>query len=200
MEVDVATGVHLVVRHADRPTAVAHLTGGSAPLTIDPADIAAYAAVDPVTQTARRDDVHHVEVGVPAPLLASGLTLVDTPGVGGLVAGHARITMATLSQADALVFVVNGSGELTASELRFLEQATERIAEVVFVLTQTDKYREWPAVLQRNRALLAEHAPATPPPPGSRSAAVPRRTRTRRSPRATGRPPCAVWRPAASAR
>ncbi|MEU9081362.1 dynamin family protein [Streptomyces sp. NPDC048357] len=159
VEVDVATGVHLVVRHADKPTAVAHLTDGSTPLTIDPADIAEYAAVDPITQTARRDDVHHVEVGVPAPLLASGLTLVDTPGVGGLVAGHARITMATLSQADALVFVVNGSSELTASELRFLEQATERIAEVVFVLTQTDKYREWPAVLERNRALLAEHAP-----------------------------------------
>ncbi|MFF3320729.1 dynamin family protein [Streptomyces sp. NPDC002889] len=159
VEVDVATGVHIVVRHAERPEAVAYLDGGAQRLPIRIEEIAEYAAVDPVTQGARRDDVHHVEVGIPAERLASGLCFMDTPGVGGLVSGHARITMAALGRADALIFVVNGSTELTASELRFLEQATERISEVLFVLTQTDKYRAWPEVLDRNRVLLARHAP-----------------------------------------
>jgi formate dehydrogenase maturation protein FdhE len=159
VEVDVATGVHLVVRHADKPGARAFLDGDAAGQEIDLAEIAEYAALDPVSQVAHRSDVHHVEVGVPSPLLAAGLILVDTPGVGGLTSGHARITMAALNRADALVFVVNGQTELTASELRFLVQATERIAEVVFVLTQTDKYGDWRTVLEKNRRLLAEHAP-----------------------------------------
>jgi GTP-binding protein EngB required for normal cell division len=159
VEVDVATGVHLVVRHAEEPYAVAFLEGDTAGQPVPVGAIGEYAALDPVTQEPYRRDVRHVEVGVPSALLSSGLVLVDTPGVGGLVSGHARITMATLTRADALVFVVNGQSEFTASELRFLEQATERIAEVVFVLTQTDKYGSWEQVLERNRQLLAEHAP-----------------------------------------
>jgi Dynamin family len=161
VEVDVATGVHILVRYAAEPEAVAHLDGGrTEPIEpVDPDNLAEYAAVDPVSQAPRRADVHHVEVGVPAELLAAGLRLVDTPGVGGLDSGHAKITMATLDDADALIFVVDGSTELTASELHFLKRATARIAEVVFVLAQTDTYRSWPDVLERNRRLLAEHAP-----------------------------------------
>ncbi|GAB7105064.1 dynamin family protein [Streptomyces phaeofaciens JCM 4814] len=159
VEVDVATGVHILVRHAEKPHALAYVDGGQLTRPIELGDLTEYAAVDPVTQAPYRGDVHHVEVGIPAQLLSTGLRLIDTPGVGGLVSGHARITMATLHHADALVFVVNGSSELTASELAFLEEATARIAEVVFVLTQTDKYRSWPQVLERNRELLARHAP-----------------------------------------
>jgi hypothetical protein len=159
VEVDVATGVHLVVHSAEKPGARAFLDGDPVGHAIDLAEIAEYAALDPVSQLAHRGDVHHVEVGVPSPLLAAGLVLVDTPGVGGLTSGHARITMAALNRADALVFVVNGQSELTASELRFLVQATERIAEVVFVLTRTDTYGDWRTVLEADRRLLAEHAP-----------------------------------------
>ncbi|MFG3086139.1 dynamin family protein [Streptomyces antibioticus] len=159
VEVDVATGVHILVRHAEKPHAIAYVDGGQSARPIELDDLTEYAAVDPDSQAPYRGDVHHVEVGIPAQLLSTGLRLIDTPGVGGLVSGHARITMATLHHADALVFVVNGSSELTASELAFLEQATTRIAEVVFVLTQTDKYRSWPSVLERNRELLARHAP-----------------------------------------
>ena len=62
--------------------------------------------------------------------------------------------------ADALIFVVNGSSELTASECAFLGQATERVATVLFVLTQTDKYPQWRQVLAKDQELIAEHAPA----------------------------------------
>ncbi len=158
VEVDVATSVHITVRQADEPGAQAYLEGIPEPQPIEVSKIAEYASVDPVTQQPRREDVLHVEVGVPSPLLAQGLALVDTPGVGGLVSGHAQITMAALDRADALVFVVNGSSELTRSELRFLEQATERIATVYFILTQTDKYDAWQQILERNRALIRERA------------------------------------------
>ncbi|MFD0748367.1 hypothetical protein ACFQ1L_46300 [Phytohabitans flavus] len=61
--------------------------------------------------------------------------------------------------ADALLFVVHGGTELTASELAFLGQATQRVATVIFVLTQIDKYPAWREILGRNQALIAQHAP-----------------------------------------
>ncbi|GAA4255940.1 dynamin family protein [Dactylosporangium darangshiense] len=159
VEADVATTVHLVVRHAAEPRAVAVTEEhpGGIPIGLD--DLPAYASLDPVTGRVRRSGVRSVEVGVPSDLLGSGLMLIDTPGVGGLVAGHAAITMATLNAADALMFVVNGSSELTASECRFLQRATERIATVFFVLTQIDKYPSWRDTLAANHELLAQHAP-----------------------------------------
>ncbi|WP_203980283.1 dynamin family protein [Planotetraspora silvatica] len=87
------------------------------------------------------------------------LCLIDTPGVGGLVAGHTALTLAVIERADALLFVVNGSGEFTESELRFLAQITDRTSTVVFALAQIDKYAEWQKILDRNRELLARHAP-----------------------------------------
>ncbi|MEV6976041.1 dynamin family protein [Kitasatospora sp. NPDC093806] len=167
VDADVATGVHVVVRHGERPRAEAYLLPAPGPGTdaaphpepIPLERIAEYAAVDPLTGRPHRSDVHHVEVELPVPLLAAGLELVDTPGVGGLVSGHAQLALAALGSADALVFVVDGSSELTRSELEFLARATERTAETVFVLTKTDSHDAWPTVLERNRELLARHAP-----------------------------------------
>ncbi|MFC6084858.1 dynamin family protein [Sphaerisporangium aureirubrum] len=157
-DVDVATSVHVAVRYGTTERAVVvddeHPEGREVPF----AEIGEYAALDPVTQRPRRDGVHHVEVYLPAPLLAGGLALIDTPGVGGLVAGHTAITLATLAQADALLFVVNGSGELTASELRFLDLATRRVDRVMFVLTQTDRHPGWEKTLRIDRDLVARHA------------------------------------------
>jgi hypothetical protein len=93
------------------------------------------------------------------PLLRRGLSCIDTPGVGGLEAGHTDITMATLSVADALLFVVDASAPLTAPELRFLVRATERIDTVIFVLTKIDAHPSWATILADDRALIAEHAP-----------------------------------------
>jgi hypothetical protein len=160
VDADVATAVHLSVRH--EPVECARVLTEDRPGGEEiPLDrIAEYAAVDPQTRDTGHPEVTGVVVGVPAALLADGLTLIDTPGVGGLVSGHAAITMATLARADALLFVVDGSCELTKSELAFLEKAAQQVATVVFVLTQTDTYPHWKSVLTRNHRLLAEHAPA----------------------------------------
>ncbi|NJP45658.1 dynamin family protein [Actinacidiphila epipremni] len=160
VDADVATAVYLSVRHepVDCARVLSDDRPGGKEVPLD--EIAEYAAVDPQTRDSRHPEVTGVAVGVPAALLEDGLTLIDTPGVGGLVSGHAAITMATLARADALLFVVDGSSELTKSELAFLEKAAEQVATVVFVLTQTDTYPHWRAVLNRNRGLLAEHAGA----------------------------------------
>ncbi|MGH3205963.1 MAG: dynamin family protein [Streptosporangiaceae bacterium] len=159
VDADIATSVHVTVYAADSEQALvvddAHPDGLPIPLS----GIGEYAALDPDTMEIRHPGVREVSVGLPDPLLQSGLQLIDTPGVGGLVSGHAALTLAALTLADALLFVVNGSSELTSSETVFLARATERIASVVFVLTQTDKYPKWPSVLAANQALIVQHAP-----------------------------------------
>ncbi|GAA4733004.1 dynamin family protein [Actinomycetospora chibensis] len=158
VDADVATCVHIVVSHGpDGATVV--LGGGPEGREVGLDAIAEYAALDPGARAPEHEDVSQVQVRVPAPLLEGGLELIDTPGVGGLVAGHAALTLATLNRADALVFVLDGSSEITASELAFLERATERIATVVFAITKIDQFPSWEAVRARDVELIAHHAP-----------------------------------------
>ena len=84
-----------------------------------------------------------VEIQLPRKLLAGGLVLVDTPGVGGLGSAHAAASLAAISMADAVLFVTDASQELTRSELDFLRQARELCRTVVCVLTKTDFYPAW---------------------------------------------------------
>jgi len=158
VDADIATSVHISVHAADveEATVVDEKDPGGRQISL--AEVAEYAALDPATMEMRHPGVREVSVGLPHPLLRAGIELIDTPGVGGLVSGHAELTLAALSMADALVFVVNGSSELTASELTFLMRATERVETVVFVLTQIDKYPKWRDVLAADRRLAAEHA------------------------------------------
>ncbi|WP_238005254.1 dynamin family protein [Dactylosporangium sp. AC04546] len=158
VDADVASCVHLTVFYA--PQAEAHVVDLASPggRPIELAEVGEFAGLDPVTQEVRHPDVSHVGVGLPHPLL-EGLSLVDTPGVGGLVSGHAAVTMAAIDRADALIFVVSGASELTSSECAFLASVTGRIATVLFVLTQIDKYPHWRQTLDRNRELIAAHAP-----------------------------------------
>jgi GTP-binding protein EngB required for normal cell division len=159
VEVDIATSVHITVFYADAEQALVidetHPTG----MPIRLAEIGDYAALERSTKEMRHFGVREVSVGLPDPLLRTGIDLIDTPGVGGLVSGHAALTLAALSMADALLFVVNGSTELTKSECEFLARATERIATVVFVLTQIDKYPKWRETLDLDQALIEKHAP-----------------------------------------
>ncbi|GIF96638.1 dynamin family protein [Catellatospora citrea] len=158
VDADVATCVHLAVSHG--PQRQARVVDLAAPQgrPIPPEDIAAYAALDPATQQHRHPDVSHVEVSLPRPLL-DGLVLVDTPGIGSLLAGHAEVTLAALDRADAALVVVHAGMELAASEVAFLARVTDRVRAVLFVLTQIDKYPAWERIRDRDRELLAAHAP-----------------------------------------
>ncbi|MFD0748368.1 dynamin family protein [Phytohabitans flavus] len=72
VEVDIATSVHVLVRHAPHLRAAALVTGADEPMPIEPADIHRYVAMDPATGAPYRDDVTSVEVGLPSPMLAEG--------------------------------------------------------------------------------------------------------------------------------
>ncbi|BAL89369.1 hypothetical protein AMIS_41490 [Actinoplanes missouriensis 431] len=99
-----------------------------------------------------------IEVTHPAPLLRY-LSLLDTPGAGGLDPAHATIALAAVRRATALLFVADASAPLSKPELDFLAAATERVDAVVFALTKIDAYPQWRTIAADNRELLQAHAP-----------------------------------------
>ncbi|WP_322778870.1 dynamin family protein [Frankia sp. Cas4] len=104
-----------------------------------------------------------VEIGVPNELLASGLIIVDTPGVnGGLTDARAAATLRAVSDADAVVFVSDASQEYTEPELAFLRGAAQHCPVVVCALTKIDFYPEWRRILDLDRGHLHRVGIAAP--------------------------------------
>ena len=91
---------------------------------------------------------------MPSAILAQGLVLVDTPGMGGLGAGHAAATLAFLPFADGLILVSDASSELSAPEIEFLRRAVELCPTVLFAQTKIDLYPAWERIVNLNRGHL----------------------------------------------
>ena len=118
-----------------------------------------------VTESGNRDNrkgVERVEIVTPNPHLASGLTFVDTPGVGGIYVRHTLATRGYLPFAHAVLFVVDATQVLTDSELHFLGSAAETAKitgeedALICVLTKVDLIADDDRLLANSRAKLAE--------------------------------------------
>ncbi|MDQ0378311.1 dynamin family protein [Amycolatopsis thermophila] len=157
VDADVATAGYLVFDHAPEWGAQACYPGQLAPVAVPLPELVRWvsAAHDlPEGQLPPR----YVEVTGPVPLLER-LSLVDTPGVGGLDSMHGELAAEAAGNATALLFVVDASAPFTAGELEFLRRVGDRVETVVFALSKTDAFRGWREVLEADRQLLAEHAP-----------------------------------------
>ncbi len=64
-----------------------------------------------------------------------------------------------LREADALLFVIDTDGPLSAPELSFLERASQRIDTVIIALTKIDVERHWETLRSEDAGLLREYAP-----------------------------------------
>ena len=165
VDVDIATSCYIAARHGVDPCAVAYADEAPDGRVIPLGEIAEWASVEGnrVPGTMPPEPLHPgvtaVVVELPAGVLDAGLTIVDTPGVGGLEAGHTDITLAVLRQADALLFVVDPDSGLRSSELGFLAKATGRVSRVAFAMTKVDRYPAWREVLDENRGRLEASAP-----------------------------------------
>ncbi len=152
-----ATQAHVVIEHGPQWVVRVHWTAEHEPLTVDVQAFAAWptllAALPPDAPPPR-----YVQVSAPIPLLEH-LSLVDTPGVGGLDGLHAGLAAAAAANATALLVVVDAGAPLTHGELAFLRRTAQQVDTVLFALTKTDVHRDWRTVLDADRALLAEHAP-----------------------------------------
>lgn len=140
---DLATSAITVLHHGETPQTVVHRREGDRRVAevVEHGELASYVSECGNPDNARGID--RVDVALPNPLLDRGLMLVDTPGMGGLGAGHAAATLAFLPYADALLFVSDASVELSAPEVEFLRRAVRHCPSVVFCLTKIDLHPEW---------------------------------------------------------
>jgi hypothetical protein len=86
--------------------------------------------------------VEAVEVFVPAKLLDSGMSLVDTPGVGSVFAGGTRATRAFVPHIDAALVVLGADPPISGEELALVEEVAGQISTLIFVLGKADRLSE----------------------------------------------------------
>jgi signal recognition particle receptor subunit beta/uncharacterized membrane-anchored protein YhcB (DUF1043 family) len=157
---DIATAVPVLVRHGDEASVVAVMADDDGEVRREPVDTAELGPL--ATGAVARDGMRALEVSLPRRLLADGLVIVDTPGVGGLSSPHAAATMAALAGADAVVFVTDASQELTRAELEVLHRARSLCPRVVCAVTKTDFYPAWRTIVDLDRQHLAREAADVP--------------------------------------
>jgi len=153
---DIATSVPTAVRFAKAPVAVAIRDNEKGQQTEQvPLDqLHSFISESGNPQNEKR--LVSVEVGIPRDVLATGLILVDTPGVGGLASAQTAATYAALPFADAVMLVSDASQEYTAPEIDFLRTAREACPNLFCVLTKTDFYPEWRKIYQLDQEHLKD--------------------------------------------
>jgi GTP-binding protein EngB required for normal cell division len=82
--------------------------------------------------------VSRVDLRFPAPILADGSLLIDTPGVGSTFRHNTEAALDVLPQCDAALFVVSADPPITATELDFLQQVKPKAARIFYVLNKID--------------------------------------------------------------
>jgi hypothetical protein len=155
---DLATSAITLVRHGEEPAATVRRRdpdGTRVGIPVPIADLPNW--VSESGNPKNEKQVERVEIAVPSALLKGGLVVVDTPGMGGLGAGHAAATLGFLPFADGLIFVSDASAELSAPEIDVLRRATELCPMVLFVQTKIDLYPHWEQIFELNRGHLARH-------------------------------------------
>jgi hypothetical protein len=83
-----------------------------------------------------------VEVFVPSPLLRSGMCLVDTPGVGSVLANATETTRAFVPHIDAALVVLGADPPISGDELALVKAVARHVESLAFVVNKIDRLSE----------------------------------------------------------
>jgi hypothetical protein len=151
---DETAAIPTVVSNADSFSAQLVLANpGDEPIRVD-VPLEEITTVTPASPRAQGREVLRLDIAVPSPLLADGLVLVDTPGVGGHGNPHAAGTLGLIPSADAVLVVSDASREFTEPELAFLRQVQGLCPAVAVLITKIDLYPHWRQIVEANRGHL----------------------------------------------
>lgn len=121
-------------------------------LCIEAADIPKYGTED--GNPGNEKKVDFIEVTCPSPLLERGMVVIDTPGLGGIVREHQRITYKYVPEADAVFFVTDSAeSPIGAAEIDFLKEIRSITHNVFFVQTKTGTVDEESALARQKNNL-----------------------------------------------
>ena len=80
-----------------------------------------------------------LEVFLPSPLLAAGMCLVDTPGLGSVFAGNTAATHDFLPHVDAAIVLTGADPPISRDELALVETLSRQVSDLLFILNKADR-------------------------------------------------------------
>lgn len=133
------TSVVTVLRHGrDRATRVRLASGPTR--TIDTGDLNEYVSEE--KNPGNEKGVVAAEVFLPHPLLATGLCLVDTPGLGSVFEANTATTRSFVPHIDAALVVLGADPPISGDELSLVEEVAASGPHLIFVLNKADRLAE----------------------------------------------------------
>jgi small GTP-binding protein len=129
------TAAVTVVRHGQRPRLVVVFTDG-AHTEVALAQIAEFATE--AGNPGNRRGVQLLRVELPAPVLAQGVQLVDTPGIGSVFVRNSETALGFLGRVDAALFTLAADQPLSAAEEQLIRNVSERVPRIFFALNKID--------------------------------------------------------------
>ncbi|MEC3920520.1 dynamin family protein [Nocardia sp. CDC160] len=150
---DATTTVSTVLSYGPQPRATVVAAGGDgAENTREPLPFEAIPTVGARSPQGRA--VLRLELEAPSPLLADGIVVVDTPGLGAHGTTGTATILGQAPAADAVLMLTDASTELTETEVDFLRQVRELCPAVAVLVTKIDLYPHWRQVFEANRKHL----------------------------------------------
>ncbi len=151
------TALPTTVRHAHREAVIAAFSGGRT------REYPIAALDDLVTERGNPGNTRQltsVTVQVAAPLLARGIELVDTPGVGSVHAHNTAEAEAAIEGMDAAIFVLTSDPPVSASERELIATVVARSVAMFVVMNKVDRLAgvELAEVLAFTRDVVSEVA------------------------------------------
>jgi ribosome biogenesis GTPase A len=82
--------------------------------------------------------VERVDLFYPAPILAGGTVLIDTPGIGSTLHHNTAAALQVLPECDAGLFIVSADPPITEIELDYLRRIKTKAAHVFIIINKID--------------------------------------------------------------
>lgn len=130
------TSAITVILHGKRRSARVRFQDGNV-LQIAPGELRDYVAEEENPGNAKQ--VALIELFWPSPLLATGLCLVDTPGVGSIYAWNTEVTKTFVPQVDAALVLLGADPPLSELELELVDQFARQRTALLFALNKADR-------------------------------------------------------------
>lgn len=83
-------------------------------------------------------EVESVSLNIPSPFLSTGLTFVDTPGVGSFHKHNSQAAYAFVKESDAVIFMLSVDTPINEIEIEFLKNTRSYAAKFFFVINKID--------------------------------------------------------------
>lgn len=150
------TAVPTIVRYGPEPAARIRTDSGEWQ-EIQLVELEAYVSEGKNPGNCKRTSA--VEVFTPNPLLASGMCLVDTPGLGSIFESNTKAMRAFIPHVDAAILVIGADPPLSQAELSLVQEISAHVKNMIFVLNKADRVTDAERLLAKDfaRLILEKH-------------------------------------------